>query len=285
MCSTVKIFLKMKTYTIILVLSLAIMALSCQNDDEPIPFEPFKNMTKIISSETGFDAYKMDVYMNENPFVGFNNVYVALYDSISGEKASDWDVTFAPMMTMMMDGNLMMHTCPVEQPVYDTEMGAFVGASVFIMPSNGDMGVWDFEIKFENTSGEGSLKINKLSVVEKDNPALLSFVSESNADMKYFVALISPTTPDVGINDFELGIYTKESMMSFPDANGLTIEIEPEMPSMNHGSPDNVNPAGMGNGHYKGSVNFTMTGLWHVNMVIKEGTDMVASDKYFAIEF
>ncbi len=273
----------MKINTIILVLVLAIVAFSCQNDDEPIPFEPFKDMTKIISSETGFDAYKMDVYMNENPFVGFNYVYVDLYDSISGEKASDWEVTYAPLMTMMMDGNIMKHACPVEQPIYDTELKAFAGASVFIMPTT-DMGNWAFEINYKNTRGEGSVTV-ELTVVEKDDPALLSFLSESNPDMKYFVALINPATPDVGVNDFEIGIYTKESMMSFPAANDLTVTIEPEMPSMNHGSPDNVDPTSKGNGRYKGSVNFTMTGLWHVNMVIKEGTDMVASDKYFVIEF
>ncbi len=273
----------MKTNTIILVLLLAILAPSCQNDDDPIPFEPFKDIVKIMSSPTGLEAYKMEVYMNEDPFVGFNYVYVDIYDSISGEKASDWEVTYAPLMTMMMDGNIMKHTCPVEQPIYDTKLKAFSGASVFIMPTT-DMGNWAFEIKYKNTHGEGSVTV-ELTVVEKSEPALLSFLSESNPDMKYFVALINPATPDVGVNEFELGIYTKESMMSFPAANGLTVTIEPEMPSMNHGSPDNVNPTGMGNGRYKGSVNFTMTGLWHVNMIIKEGTNMVASDKYFVIEF
>lgn len=268
---------------LIIVLYFTIIAVSCQNNEEPVPFEPFKDMVSIISSTTGIDVIKMDVYMNEDPFVGFNYVYVDVYDSISGERVSDWDVSFAPMMTMMMNGTSMKHTCPVEQPIFDNELKAFAGASVFIMPTT-DMGMWEFEIIYENTVAEGSLKFGVM-VVEKDNPALLSFVSESNADMKYFVALIDPTIPDVGVNDFELGIYTKESMMSFPVADGLTVAIEPEMPSMDHGSPDNVDPISIGNGHYKGTVNFTMTGLWHVNMVIEEGANMVASDKYFSIEF
>ncbi len=270
---------------ILTILLVATFAFSCDNDDDDItPFEPFIDMVKIASSPTGFDAYKMDVYMKENPFVGFNYVYVDLYDSVSGDKASDWGVSFAPLMTMMTDMGTMEHTCPIEQPTFDNELKAFAGASVFIMPTT-DMGSWAFEIKYENTKGEGSLVINNLTVVEKDDKALLSFVSESNPDMKYFVALIDPVTPDVGINDFELGIYTKESMMSFPDADGLTVEIEPTMPSMGHGSPDNVDPTGMGNGHYKGSVNFTMTGLWQVDLVIEDGEDMITSDQYFVIEF
>ena len=268
---------------LITVLALAAISFSCEKEAEPIPFEPFKDMAQIVSTTTGFDAYKMDMYMNEDPFVGFNYVYVDVYDSISGEKATDWDVTFAPLMTMMMNGTIKKHTCPVEQPAYDTELTAYAGASVFIMPTT-DMGEWKFEVKYKNAEGEGSITFG-INVVEKADPALVSFLSESNVDMKYFVALIEPNTPDVGINDFELGIYTKESMMSFPNADGLTVAITPEMPSMDHGSPDNVDPVSMGNGHYKGSVNFTMTGLWHVNMVIKDGADMVASDKYFAIEF
>ena len=268
---------------IIAVLILATIAFSCQNEDEPTPFEPFKDMTKIISSQTGFDAYKMDVYMNESPFVGFNYVYVDVYDSLSGERATDWEVAYASLMTMMMNGTTMKHTCPVEQPTFDTELQAYSGASVFIMPTT-DMGSWEFVVNYSNTDGEGSLTFG-IDVFEKDDPALISFVAEHNPDLKYFVALIEPSKPDVGINDFELGIYMKESMMSFPAVDGLTVAIEPEMPSMDHGSPDNVDPVSMGEGHYEGSVNFTMTGLWHVNMVIEDGTNMVASDKYFAIEF
>ncbi len=260
-----------------------LLAFSCQTDEEPTPFEPFKEKLSIASSPTGLGAYKMDIYMNEDPFVGFNYVYVDVYDSITDEKASGWNLTYAPLMTMMMEGGTMKHTCPVEQPVFDNELKAFAGASVFIMPTTA-MGSWEFEINYTNSEGEGSVSFG-INVVEKENPALLSFLSESNPDKKYFVALINPANPDVGVNDFELGIYTKESMMSFPADDGLTISIEPEMPSMDHGSPDNVDPVSMGNGRYKGKVNFTMTGLWHINMVIEDDTDTVASEKYFAIEF
>jgi len=35
------------------------------------------------------------------------------------------------------------------------------------------------------------------------------------------------------------------------------------------------------NGHYKGKVNFTMTGEWRVNMVIKKGSEVADSTSYF----
>ena len=58
------------------------------------------------------------------------------------------------------------------------------------------------------------------------------------------------------------------------------------MPAMNHGSPNNVNPTHIGEGHYKGVTNFTMTGWWRVNMLIKDGEgNEINSESYFDITF
>jgi hypothetical protein len=56
------------------------------------------------------------------------------------------------------------------------------------------------------------------------------------------------------------------------------------MPTMNHGSPNNVNPVHKGNGHYKGKVNFTMTGLWRLHFTLKAG-DAIAKADSLDIEF
>jgi hypothetical protein len=74
-------------------------------------------------------------------------------------------------------------------------------------------------------------------------------------------------------------------MMNFPADNTYTIEITPEMPSMGHGSPNNVNPVNTGNGHYKGKVNFTMTGEWKVNVLVKKDGNAVSKNAYFNITF
>ena len=274
----------MKLFNKIFLILLIGGAISCAETDEPLPDNPLDDFVKVHSAAVGMAAYKFDVYMLEDPFVGYNKIYVDVYDSTSSIRAIDWDLTFKPMMTMMTDMGSMMHTCPLEQPDYNTEFGAYAGAAVFIMPST-DMGMWKFEIQFENASESANVAF-PITVVEKDNPAMVSFVSEADETVKYFVALIEPGNPDVGINEFEIGIYTKESMMSFPPAGNHTVVIEPEMPSMDHGSPDNVNPVDSGDGHYKGSVNFTMTGLWRVHMEIKNADgQIVTTDSSFDIEF
>jgi len=54
---------------------------------------------------------------------------------------------------------------------------------------------------------------------------------------------------------------------------------------MGHGSPNNVNPVHVSNGHYVGSVNFTMTGAWRINMLLKKSDWVKARSSYFDITF
>jgi hypothetical protein len=65
----------------------------------------------------------------------------------------------------------------------------------------------------------------------------------------------------------------------------MTVEITPEMPSMGHGSPNNVNPVHTGNGHYKGTVNFTMTGDWRIHLKLTRNGRLISDKAYFDILF
>ena len=90
--------------------------------------------------------------------------------------------------------------------------------------------------------------------------------SFSLGDDNYFVSLVQPFAPKVGINDFELATHKKQSMMSWPFADSFSITAEPEMPDMGHGSPNNVDPVHISNGHYVGKINFTMDGYWNIKL-------------------
>lgn len=75
-------------------------------------------------------------------------------------------------------------------------------------------------------------------------------------------------------------------MMSFPAIDGYTMTMTPEMPSMGHGSPNNVNPVSSGMGKYDGKVNFTMTGYWKVNFeFLTESGETVKTGQYFDVTF
>lgn len=73
--------------------------------------------------------------------------------------------------------------------------------------------------------------------------------------------------------------------MNFPPVSDLTVEITPEMPSMGHGSPNNVNPVYIENGHYKGKVNFTMTGDWRIHLTLKKGDRLITNKAFFDLYF
>ena len=83
----------------------------------------------------------------------------------------------------------------------------------------------------------------------------------------------------------EMAIYKKATMMSFPADSSLSVILTPEMPTMGHGSPNNVNPTHKRLGHYSGKVNFTMTGLWRLNLDYMSGAAVADSTQYFDIEF
>ncbi len=123
-----------------------------------------------------------------------------------------------------------------------------------------------------------------VTVAEPAQKRMLSFTSAVDNSTKYFVSLVEPAKPKVGINDLELVVYKRASMMSFPADSALSITFEPEMPTMNHGSPNNIHPAHKGIGHYKGKVNFTMTGLWRLHFDMKAG-DVLAKTDSLDIEF
>lgn len=213
-------------------------------------------------------------YSYEDPFVGYNKIYLAVRDSASGEKLNEEiDLSIVPMMDMGM----MMHSCPTEELEYNSESKLYKGAATYVMPSTA--GTWMLNV---NVLGSGfdvlATSMIDLEVVELEEAKMVSFQSAIDPDANYFVSLIQPSDPKVGENTFEILINRRASMMDWPYEPYLTVEIEPEMPSMNHGSPNNVNPTHIGLGHYQGVVNFTMTGWWRVNMVIKDGEGSVLSD-------
>ena len=267
-------------------LSISFITLSsCNNDDPepPTPSDPFKGLTLIGETSAVGAGAIVRIYADEDLFVGYNNIHVAVYDSADHNlQLTDAHVTFMPMMDMGM----MQHSCPIENPSTTVESGtkAFKGAVVFIMPSTA--GSWTLGVHVHNHSnnqeGMASLPVN---VVAPTEAKLISFESDHDST-KLFVTRITPTSPTVGINDIQFGIYKRETMINFPAVDGYTMTMVPEMPSMGHGSPNNVDPVSNGNGKYDGKVNFTMTGYWKLNMDFFTATgDTVKTGQYFDVTF
>lgn len=238
------------------VLLLSISISSCSDDETP--FNPTEGLTKIGEAYALGAGAKAALWAKENLFAGYNNMYVALYDSVDGKRITEARVQFTPLMTMTGG---MKHSCPVINPEDETAVKElFPGTVVFIMPSS-DMGFWKIQISVHNHQNgkEGSASFDV--VVANPSPSQVkSFVTGSGE--KIFISYNFLEDKKVGVNDFEVIVYKMVSGMEFVPVEDYTILLEPEMPSMSHGSPNNVDPTYDADGCYRGKVNFTMTGDW-----------------------
>jgi len=249
---------------------------SCEKNDDPENNNP--ELVLITSAITDGQTFEVSLYARDTLFEGYNPLYVSVKKDPSVTQITEATLTFGPLMDMID----MVHAAPFENPGSTAnEDGLFEGAVVFIMPSSGMMG-WTLDINVR-TLDQDETAILEIPIVKSlDEPRKINVISQLD-ETKYFVSLLRPLEPEVGINDCEFTVHYKESMMSFPPAEDLVIEIEPEMPSMEHGSPNNEHPVHVSNGHYTGKVNFTMTGWWRIHLDIMKDGSMVTDDAFMDI--
>ena len=268
-----------KTLTIVL---LATSLFSCKKNDSNVTTKPDPTVgyIKLASGYADGAATKVDVYAKDSAFTGYNRLYIALTDSVTNEYVERAEISPMPEMNMAT----MSHAAPYESP--DSSMAQnmlFPCSASFIMSSMG--GTWTLGVSVKNLNNSKIGKA-KLSIHVKDpvEARLFPFVSPADS-AKYFVGLVPGTKTIVGANDLELVVYRKMSLMSFPADSSLTISFVPTMPSMGHGSPNNVDPVHTSNGHYKGKVNYTMTGTWKLAIKISKGATVIDSAHYFDFTF
>lgn len=278
--------LSYKLLSAALSMSLIFSASSCSDDDQNTPApqtDPLlENFQKVGTATLAGEQTVADVYATEDLYAGYNTIAVRPRAAADGEVMTEAAVMFKPMMAM---GSGVQHSAPFENPVYSEELNAFVGSISFIMPTT-QMGNWTFNTEIKEAGSSGKNLSMPITVNAKAETRMISFVSNTADSTKYFVALTAPMAPEVGLNDYHLAIYKRMSMMEHPFADNLQVEIEPIMPTMGHGSPNNENPIHQGNGHYHGKVNFTMTGYWKVNMTFKNANGAVIKEgAFFDITF
>lgn len=267
-------------------MSLIFMASSCSDDNNETPTspaDPLMENFQLIGTAT-IDGHETvaDVYAKEDLYAGYNTIAVRPRKGVDGEVITEAAIQFKPMMNMASG---MQHSAPYENPVYNEELNAFVGSVTFIMPTT-QMGDWKFSVEVDEPGDHDHTVSMPITVVPKEEARVFSFVSNTPDSTIYYVALMEPMAPEVGLNDYQLAIYKRKTMMEHPFVGDLEVEIEPEMPTMGHGSPNNENPHHHEKGHYHGKVNFTMTGYWKVNMTFKNASgEMVKDNAFFDITF
>jgi hypothetical protein len=274
--SKFQILMKQKFILYIILLITVITLNNCTTDNE-VAIDPTKGLIKLQEGYALGAGTKVELWAKENFFAGYNTVTTILYDSVTSKKIESAQIRFYPEMSMMGG---MKHGCPVENPLDEAVNTAFSGAIEYIMPTS-DQGTWKLNVdvlnKLNNKNGKASFNVTV------NNPMLAkmkSFLSASNE--KIFVSYNFPEKMKVGINSFDVVIYKMASAYEFVPVNDYSIVLTPEMPSMGHGSPNNVNPTFSSNGHYTGKVNYTMTGDWRLNLSLSQSGTLV-KELYFDV--
>jgi hypothetical protein len=108
--------------------------------------------------------------------------------------------------------------------------------------------------------------------------------AQGNDQASYFLTFAEPQRPRVGVQDFSLFVHRLNADSSeYLPVSGLTIDHEPTMPSMGHGSEGNVAPVYRANGRYDGKISFNMTGDWRIDIAAKQGNIMLLKTFFFFI--
>ncbi|MEO9474856.1 MAG: FixH family protein [Cyclobacteriaceae bacterium] len=252
------------------ILSLVLLALlfSCDSEEPEPEFE--SDLVEITSvTENGLTV---TILATQSLYVGYNSITAKVEDD-NGNLVGG-DISVLPLMDM----TTMVHSCPLEVSGSALSEGEYQFNTVFVMPS-GEMGSWSLD--FTINDAEVSVPVE---VSSPELSRLVSFTSAMDESTKYFVAYIDPKDPQVGQNDLEIAVYKKQTMMEWPAVDNLEFELEPWMVSMDHGSPNNLAPVHTDDGHYKGTVNFTMTGDWQLRLTMMED-GQVCGTPYFDLYF
>jgi hypothetical protein len=267
----------MKTFLTCIAFVLLFTFSSCQKENDIEVENPTIGLVKLGETYAVGAATKLELWSSTVLATGHNKIYLRAYDSLTNKLLNKSLFKIKPLMMMKMDDHHMSHAAPSENPISSiSEDGLFPVSVVFTMPSSGDTNTWKLEVETQKEEGSIFGKASfPLTVIQSNPSKVKTFKSTNGAN--YIISYLASAKPKVGNNEIEFVVFNRLDMMNFPPIEDFAIQMTPEMPSMGHGSPNNINPVHIGRGHYKGVVNFTMTGEWEINLSLTRNGESVST--------
>ncbi len=213
--------------------------------------------------------------------LGYDSIAVVLRDSATGKVLTAAQVQWFPLMSMGMS----QESAPVDN--YGNEASAdslFRNGIVFTMPSDSMMsnGGWLLRLRIDDSryaaTGSFNDSVDFTVRVEDVSPSPIVWWKGQDS-LSRVGALLAPESPRDGTDTLELFIAREASALSWVADSSWTATVVPTMPAMMMGTPDTFTLAAAGHAHYKGKVNFSMTGAWQLTFAFKQLTGgFVAAD-------
>ncbi|MEE9364074.1 MAG: hypothetical protein V3U92_15855 [Cellulophaga sp.] len=252
----------MKTLKYLLPLALTLLIISCSKEKDSVQLDETSELTKVQVLIN--DTHSIEVFTKDGKLIqGYNAIALRIKDEISGKYIENASISWVPVMHM----SNKMHSCPKSK--ISKTIGSktlYEGFVIFQMAENASEG-WKLTLNYTIEGTEYTVTDN-ISVSASDKKHVTVFMD--NTKTKYIVALITPSAPKAGTNEFVLSIHKMENMMTFPVVENYKIKQDPRMPSMgNHSSPNNTDLIfDSKTKMYNGDLSLTMTGYWKLNLMI-----------------
>ena len=101
---------------------------------------------------------------------------------------------------------------------------------------------------------------------------------------RYYFSWVSPETPKTGNQEWSIAVHKRESMMSFPAITDAELTVYPYM-DMGGGQGHSTSfesPTHTQKGHYTGTINYSMSGVWttQVSLTVPNDTSGVVTFEY-----
>jgi hypothetical protein len=217
---------------------------------------------RVALGSQGDATWTVEAWGDEGLHIGRNAVGFRVLGG-DGAPVDGLVLTQAPLMDM----GEMEHACPYTQPAASGN-GWYESEVVFITA-----GMWSDTVTVSDGTRSLAYAFTDLDVAEGMGQTLT--VGEQTWVVTFDIA----GEPNVGANPFVLTVHAMQDSMGFPEVPDLSVDIEPSMPSMGHGSEGNVDPVYTRDGKYEGTVVFSMGGGWEVAFTIadRSGSETVVT--------
>lgn len=233
------------------------------------------------------DGYQIKIEtLNGTLYKGYNEIRLTIINTNTNENVDNAAVTFLPIST---NATNTTSSCPHQYNLeYNVTENFYKGYVVFTSIS-ATAESWELYLTF--TTEGVTHAVNQPILVEEQSNKNLNMTSFTGTDGGlYFIALVAPQKPKIAENQLVAGIYKynqpEQEAGNFPDASqfsfskvdGYTLALDPRMPepSMgNHSSINNQDLTQQVDGLYYGIVNYTMTGNWTLNFILKNKNGLI----------
>lgn len=212
---------------------------------------------------------------------GLNTVYVSVA-ALDGTPVLDAAVEVLPLMAMATG---KQHACPVLGPAGLGPDGLYRTGIVFQMAATAT-DVWSATVRIVRPDGSTTdAGFAGLAVADSGRARTFTALDPATGTTHAYVASLNLVGPArVGLNEVVVTLHVKQDMTTFPPVDDAVLTLDPQMPSMGHGSPGSVPPAWQAPGQYLGQLSFSMPGDWETTLTVARA-GAVLGTPVFSLDF